>query len=133
MSKQPTLVTERLILRPYSLEDAPELQRLIGERDVAKTMITVPHPYEDGMAEWWISKQQESFEKGDAVEFAITHRHDGFLIGGVALINIDKQSDLAEIGYWIGKPYWNNGYCTDAFAGCYCSKCAHKPVVTAFL
>lgn len=42
--EQPELLTERLILRPYRLEDAPELKRLIGERDVAKTLLLVPHP-----------------------------------------------------------------------------------------
>ena len=38
MKEQPTLTTERLILRPYSLSDAKELQRLIGDRNVSDTM-----------------------------------------------------------------------------------------------
>jgi len=59
MSKQPTIKTEHLILRPYTLPDAPELQRLIGDRDVVITMTgAVPHPYEDGMAEDWIGGRQ---------------------------------------------------------------------------
>jgi len=48
------------------------------------------------------------------VDFAITHRQEGFFIGGIGLNNIDKQSELAEIGYWIGKPYWGKGYGTEA-------------------
>ena len=113
MNERPTLTTERLILRPYTLDDAPELQRLFGERDVAATMANIPYPYEDGMAEEWIGTHQESFEKGEAIEFAITHRQEGFLIGGIGL-RIDKHSELAEIGYWIGKPYWRKGYGTEA-------------------
>ena len=114
MSEQPTIKTERLILRPYNLGDAPELQRLIGDRDVVLTMSNVPHPYEDGMAEEWIGKQPESFQKGESAQFAITHREEGFLIGGIGLNDIDRQSEHAEIGYWIGKPYWRNGYGTEA-------------------
>ena len=113
MSEQPTIKTERLVLRPFSLDDAPELQRLIGDRDVASTTAAIPHPYEDGMAEEWIGRRQESFEKGEMVNFAITHRQDGFLIGGIGLV-IDKQSERAEIGYWIGKPYWGHGYGTES-------------------
>ena len=105
MKQQPTLTTERLILRPYRLEDAAKLQRLIGERDVVSTMTDVPHPYEDGMAEEWIGGRRESFEQGKTVDFAITHRQEGFFIGGISLMDIDRQSERAEIGYWIGKPF----------------------------
>ena len=45
MKEQPTLTTERLILRPYSLSDAKELQRLIGDRNVSDTYDCRPHPY----------------------------------------------------------------------------------------
>ena len=46
MKEQPMLTTARLILRPYVPSDAKELQRLIGDRAVADTMLSVPHPYE---------------------------------------------------------------------------------------
>ncbi len=114
MNQQPTIKTERLILRPYRLEDAAELQRLIGERDVVSTMTNVPYPYEDGTAEEWIGGRRESFEKGKTVDFAITHRQEGFLIGGASLVDIDQPSERAEIAYWIGKPYWRKGYGTEA-------------------
>ena len=113
MKEQPTIETERLIIRPYSLNDAPELQRLIGSRDIASTTINIPHPYEDGMAEQWIQTNKEDFKKGEKVEFAIVHRAQHFFIGGIGL-NVDKQSEAAELGYWIGKPYWGQGYCTEA-------------------
>lgn len=113
MNEQPTITTERLILRPYCLDDAPELQRLIGERDVAKTLLTVPHPYPDGAAEEFIGKHPERIEKGE-FQFAITHRRDGYLIGGIGFHQVDREAELAEIGYWIAKPYWGNGYGTEA-------------------
>ena len=113
MGEHPTIETERLILRPFRLDDAPELQRLIGDRDIAATTLNIPHPYENGMAEEWIGKHQERFDKGEGVSFAITHREEGFFIGGMGL-HINKEHENAALGYWVGKPYWNKGYCTEA-------------------
>ncbi len=113
MAERPTIETERLILRPFTMDDAPEVQRLAGEWDIASTTGNIPHPYEDGMAEEWIGTHQERFDKGELVNFAITHREEGFLIGAVGL-GTNKQDESAGLGYWIGKPYWNNGYCTEA-------------------
>jgi ribosomal-protein-alanine N-acetyltransferase len=113
MGERPTLVTERLILRPFTLEDAPEVQRLAGDRDVAAGMGNMPHPYEDGMAEEWILAQQDGFEKGEQVNFAITSRDGGFLIGSIGLF-MERQHQRANLGYWVGKPYWNQGFCTES-------------------
>lgn len=113
MSERPIITTERLILRPFTMDDAPDVQRLAGDRDIASTHAGIPHPYEDGMAEEWISTHQERFDKGEAVAFAITHGKQGYLIGSIGL-NIAKEFDRADFGYWIGKPYWNQGYCIEA-------------------
>ncbi|MBI2847682.1 MAG: GNAT family N-acetyltransferase [Chloroflexi bacterium] len=114
MPEHPTLETERLILRLFTLDDAPEIYRLLQERDVADTLLNVPHPYEKGMAEQWIGAQQEAFGKRQSVNFAIVHKEEGFLIGSVSLGNINRAHGNAELGYWVGKPYWNQGYCTEA-------------------
>jgi hypothetical protein len=51
MKERLTLETARLLLRPFTVADAPDVQRLAGEREIASTTLHVPHPYEDGMAE----------------------------------------------------------------------------------
>lgn len=118
MKIAPTLYTERLILRSFTLADAPDVQRLAGERDVASTTCAIPHPYEDGMAEEWISTHQSGFEKGTGINLAITRKdtektEDTILIGAIG-IGIDQTEKIGELGYWVGKPYWNSGYCTEA-------------------
>jgi ribosomal-protein-alanine N-acetyltransferase len=113
MGQIPTLITSRLILRPFKLDDAPVVKELAGKWDIAETTANIPHPYKEGMAEEWISTHQEAFDKGEAVTFAITLKPDGMLIGAIG-IHINKTNRLGEMGYWIGKPYWNQGYCTEA-------------------
>ena len=113
MEKCPAIETKRLRLSPFTLDDAGEVQRLASDRDIASTTLHMPHPYENGMAEQWISTHREKYEKGEEVNFAITHREKGFLIGAIGL-NIIRQHERAELGYWIGKPYWNQGYCAEA-------------------
>jgi [ribosomal protein S5]-alanine N-acetyltransferase len=114
MKEQPTIITERLILRAYAITDAKDLRRLIGDYAVVDTLLTVPHPYLDGMAEDWISKRQNIYDERKAVNFAITYREQGYLIGGISLENINLTYESAEIGYWLGKSYWHKGYCTEA-------------------
>ena len=110
---QPTLTTERLILRPFNQSDAQGVQRLAGNCAVADTTLNIPHPYPDGLAEEWISKHQDFFEEGKAVIFAITIKSSGLFIGDISLMGITKDNQ-ADLGYWIGEPFWNQGFCTEA-------------------
>ena len=113
MTNQLTIETERLLLRPFQIADAPEVQRLAGEKAIASTTLNMPHPYEDGMAEAWISGHQQRFEDDEEVIYAITLPDSGQLLGAIGLV-ISRQHDRAELGYWVGKPYWGNGYATEA-------------------
>ena len=109
----PVLEAERLILRPFTLDDAKELQRLVGERAIADTTLNIPHPYEDGMAEAWIGTHQSAFEAHETVTLAVEARDTGNLVGAVGL-RLHLANESAEIGYWIGRMYWGRGYCTEA-------------------
>lgn len=101
------------MLRPFELGDAPEVQRLAGDWAIADTTANIPHPYEDGMAEGWISKHRDAFAEGREATFAVTRKSDGALVGAIGLMNVEKDHQ-AELGYWIGEPYWNQGFCTEA-------------------
>jgi RimJ/RimL family protein N-acetyltransferase len=107
------LRTDRLVLREFALEDAPDVQRLAGEREVARTMLLVPYPYEDGMAEEWIATHRPAYEAGERVDWAVVLRGEGALVGSISL-RLHPLHDNAELGYWIGRPYWGRGYATEA-------------------
>lgn len=109
----PTIETERLTLRPFRLSDASDIQRLAGERDIADTTMNIPHPYEDGMAEEWIASEEVACDAGKSITLAIVLRDDACLVGAVGL-KIERDHDKAELGYWVGKPFWSCGYATEA-------------------
>ncbi len=109
----PVIRTERLLLRAFTAGDAPDVERLAGAREVASTTLNIPHPYPEGTADGWIAGQEEARRRGAAIVFAITQREGGDLIGAISM-RIDQANDRAEIGYWIGVPYWGSGYGTEA-------------------
>ena len=65
------------------------------------------------MAEEWILTHQSKFENEEEVTCAIILKPIQELIGAIGL-TIDKRFNRAELGYWVGKEYWNRGYCTEA-------------------
>lgn len=112
MRERPTLYTERLILRPHTIWDADELQKIINDKDIASTTLNVPHPYTLEDALDFLSKREESYEETGSPQFAITKK-DETIIGGIGL-SLRREYESAELGYWIGKTYWGKGYCTEA-------------------
>lgn len=115
VERMPTLETERLILRPFTLEDAPAVYEFVKEWDVASTTLNIPHPYEPGMADSWIRSHTISAAAGDGFSLAMIERASGDLVGSIAL-RLSPPHDRGELGYWVGRPYWGRGYVTEAAA-----------------
>ena len=113
MERQPILETSRFLLRPFDISDSKRVQELAGDIKVATYTLNIPHPYEDGMAEGWISTHKEHLEQDKIVTYAVVIKETQELIGAISLI-LNLNHKKAEIGYWFGVPYWNNGYCTEA-------------------
>jgi ribosomal-protein-alanine N-acetyltransferase len=108
----PILDTDRLVLRPFTLADAATVYELAGERAIAATTLTLPHPYPKGLATEWIRTHANAFAQGTAVNLAIVLK-SGPLCGSIGL-GLVPEFQLAELGYWVGKPFWGQGYCTEA-------------------
>jgi RimJ/RimL family protein N-acetyltransferase len=99
--------TQRLVLRPPAVADAARISLLAGDYDVACMTGTIPHPYSEQKAAEWLSG---AIEGEEGVVFMI--ERDGTLVGCTGYRAFD--ADHAELGYWIGKPYWGHGYATEA-------------------
>jgi [ribosomal protein S5]-alanine N-acetyltransferase len=111
---QPTLRTVRLVLRAWDTSNAAALQRLVGRREIADTMISVPHPFTQEYAEKWIASHGEAFAKGEAVHFAIILAETGSVVGAVELRAINVEHGHAEMSCWIGVEWWGQGFATEA-------------------
>jgi RimJ/RimL family protein N-acetyltransferase len=102
----PTEVSLTLIRR----RDAEDVQRLASHPDVVATT-NLPNPYPDDGAKQWIENLLPRQEAGREYAFGIRNVHEEF-VGIVGLVDVDEQE--AELGFWIGKPFWNRGYATAA-------------------
>jgi len=112
---QPTLQTERLKLRPYLIDDADAVQRIVSDREVAATTLSIPHPYPEGGALEWLQSIEPKWADGTAAVFAITLSPTGDVIGSIGLV-IKPEHRHAEMGYLIARSHWGHGYVTEAAA-----------------
>lgn len=108
------LETKRLLLKTYKIEFAEEVYNVIKQKEIADTMMKIPHPYPRYLVDSWISYLQKSFEQGTAYEFAVFLKKNDRYIGNCGLIKNSTEHKSAEIGYFIDIFEWGKGYATEA-------------------
>ncbi len=109
----PMLRTSRLILRPLQESDVPVFHRLINDWDICRRVPDAPFPYPESQAQAWIAAAASAREAGRAEQFAIVETLTGALLGCVGL-KLSKDRKSAELGYWVGRPHWRQGFALEA-------------------
>ena len=88
------------------------MEVLINDRDIAANTRTIEFPYPAGAATQWIEAHPRLWTEGKSAIFAICQTQ-GELMGVIGL-EIDIENQHAELGFWIGKEFRNQGYTSDA-------------------
>ena len=104
------LETERLLLRPPRAADIGHFLPLLGEYDVAKNLSRVPHPYTEDNACAFITYAANAWASGRDFMFAVLRKAPCAYIGTCGV----HPEPNWEFGYWFGKPYWGQGYASEA-------------------
>lgn len=128
----PVVATERLILRGPVRTDAVALAHLLNDLNVAGMTSRIPHPYGLADAEGWLDGAM-TCDFREQADFVIEHRNFG-IVGGLSFMPpTQANNDRPELGYWIGRPYWNRGYATEAARGAmkWVKRDWRKPVVVS--
>ena len=103
--------TERLLLRPGWIEDAPALFRAVDDEAIVRNLTSVPWPYALADAEAFLARER----KAEEPNFLIFRRTASGpeLVGTIGIMPRSTDGEAA-IGYWIARPHWGCGYATEA-------------------
>lgn len=108
-----TIETDRLRLRRPAAKDIPNIVEYANNPNVNRWTLNMPYPYEEKDAITWISMAIDGYEDQSHFIFAICPVPGDELIGGIGL-RINRRFNHGELGFWIGEPFWNKGYMTEA-------------------
>ncbi len=108
------LIGDRINLRPPVPSDARSMATYANHKLVAPAVGSMPFPYTLTHAKQFIALAQENWDNGTEAQFGIEDKNTGKLIGMIGLTRIATTHKNAEMGYWLGKPFWGQGLASEA-------------------
>ncbi|MBO9477010.1 GNAT family N-acetyltransferase [Shimia sp. R11_0] len=109
---QPVVDTPRFALRPLRRSDLGLIEMHTADRELARMTTSIPNPVPPGATEAFIARAQSADRVEDV--WAIDGSTEGHpeVMGLISLTRVDEGQ--TEIGYWIGKAFWNTGLASEA-------------------
>ena len=107
----PILLSQRLVMRAPHEDDIDALAHLANNANIANMVARMPHPYTVADAADFVRRTRAG-AIGKCV-YAITKADNGAFLGCCG-IEPHEDGRTVELGYWLGEPYWNEGYATEA-------------------
>lgn len=112
------LTTPRLVLRDLRKSDAASIAKYVCDREIAKNLLVVPHPYalkdaHEFLARWAKFKLKR---KREIYNFALELKSTGELIGLIGIKDIHYFNGTGDLGFWLGRPYHRQGLMSEAVA-----------------
>ncbi|WP_436513222.1 GNAT family N-acetyltransferase [Clostridium thermobutyricum] len=109
-----TLITDRLILRKYSIEDSKDMYKNWGtDKKVTRFLSWENHKNIEEtkrILEYWVSR----YESDRFYNWIIELKENNEAIGGIEVVELDTVKKACEIGYCLSSKYWNKGIMTEA-------------------
>lgn len=106
------LIGSRIRLRPLGPEDAPQAATLLGEVEVRRFLNQREAPDVATLRELY-RESERLLERGEAFYLAIEPLAGGPLVGTMG-IRFPRHPRLANLGYWLGHPWWGRGWMSEA-------------------
>jgi RimJ/RimL family protein N-acetyltransferase len=113
LNEFPTFRSKLVRLRQLRYKDIQTMPRLVTAH-VVQYLVHMPYPYGTEDARRFIHKSRRNFRLKKELNFAIDLIENGNLVGVISLQRIDNVNKNGQIGYWIGKKYWNMGLATES-------------------
>ncbi len=107
------LATPRFRLRLPEDRDTNALVALAGDFRIYDTTENIPHPYQRSDAAAFIERAQRQWQSKEALHVVVAGLDDD-AVRAYALLRFDAGLNSAELGYWVGAPYWRQGIATEA-------------------
>lgn len=107
------MTSERLLVRPMQLDDAPSLFKFWSDPMVTKHM-NIEAFTDISQAQEMIVLLQKLFTENKAIRWTILLKDSNEIIGSIGFNYLDYENERAEIGYDLGYSYWGKGYATEA-------------------
>jgi ribosomal-protein-alanine N-acetyltransferase len=108
-----TLTTDRLRLRELNMSDAPDVFAYASDPEVTRYTSWATHQTLAD-SERFLESVVLKYYTEKPMDWGIEHKDSGKLIGTCGLINWEPNHARAEIGYVLARPYWGQGYATEA-------------------
>lgn len=110
----PLIHTERLKLRKLQVEDFPSLVKYANNKAVGDNIVNIPYPFREPDAAFRLSSVSQGFKNRNRFCFAIELKERNEIIGEITINLMDSKNNHAQLAYWVGEPFWKNGYATEA-------------------
>ncbi|MDX0956801.1 GNAT family N-acetyltransferase [Sinorhizobium medicae] len=112
----PILLSPRLVMRAPHEDDIDALAHLANNANIATMVSRMPHPYTTADAADFVRRAKAGTNGPGTIGkcvYAITKADNGAFLG---CCGVEPHADgkTVELGYWLGEPYWNQGYATEA-------------------
>ena len=112
-ARLPELETERLLLRPVRRGDAEDIYAYASDPEVTRYVLWSPHrSLADSRA--YVRYLRDQYRRGLPSNYAIVLKESGRMIGTIGFMQWLDEHGVVEVGYSIGRKWWNQGIMTEA-------------------